>query len=105
MTRGGGRGAGDPTHRGASRPPGAGERKGGGPGASAGPGGQHATAARGGGPGATGTRGAPRRAEVRAMLGFLARFAGGWVAALVLLALVLAYHRLAFWAWVLPLPA
>jgi exosortase/archaeosortase family protein len=31
---------------------------------------------------------APRRAETRAILGFLARFGGGWIAALVLLALV-----------------
>jgi exosortase/archaeosortase family protein len=30
----------------------------------------------------------PRRAEVRAVLGFLARFAGGWIATLVLLSLV-----------------
>jgi exosortase/archaeosortase family protein len=33
-------------------------------------------------------RKAPRRAEVRAVLGFLARFAGGWIAILLLLAFV-----------------
>jgi exosortase/archaeosortase family protein len=36
---------------------------------------------------------APRRAEVRAVLGFLARFAAGWVATLVLFALVPAIDR------------
>ena len=36
---------------------------------------------------------APRRAEVRAVLGFLARFAAGWVATLVLLALMPAIER------------
>jgi exosortase/archaeosortase len=35
----------------------------------------------------------PRRAEVRAVLGFLARFAGGWIATLVLLAFVPAIDR------------
>jgi exosortase/archaeosortase family protein len=33
-------------------------------------------------------RKAPRRAEVRAVLGFLARFAGGWISILLLLAFV-----------------
>ena len=33
-------------------------------------------------------RKAPRRAEVRAVLGFLARFAGGWISTLVLLSFV-----------------
>lgn len=36
---------------------------------------------------------APRRTEVRAVLGFLARFVAGWVATLVLLALVPAIDR------------
>ena len=35
----------------------------------------------------------PRRAEVRAVLGFLARFASGWIAALVLFALVPSIER------------
>ena len=35
----------------------------------------------------------PRRAEVRAVLGFLARFAGGWVSILLLLAFVPAIER------------
>lgn len=41
-----------------------------------------------GGPAAGAGRTAPRRAEVRAVLGFLARFGGGWIATLVLLAFV-----------------
>ncbi len=41
-----------------------------------------------GGPTAGGGHTAPRRAEVRAVLGFLARFGGGWIATLVLLAFV-----------------
>jgi len=37
-------------------------------------------------PARAGARATPRRAETRAVLGFLARFAGGWIATLVLLA-------------------
>lgn len=94
MTRGGGRDAREPAHRGGSHPPAGGPQKGGGRGDGGGPGESHTTATRGGGgPGAPATRGAPRRAEVRAVLGFLARFAGGWVAALVLLALAPSIER------------
>jgi exosortase/archaeosortase family protein len=39
-------------------------------------------------PSGTGDRKAPRRAEIQAVLGFLARFAGGWISILLLLAFV-----------------
>ena len=40
-----------------------------------------------------GTRKAPRPGEVRAVLGFLGRFAGGWIATLVVLSFVPAIER------------
>jgi exosortase/archaeosortase family protein len=39
-------------------------------------------------PSGTADRKAPRRAEIQAVLGFLARFAGGWISILLLLAFV-----------------
>lgn len=44
-------------------------------------------------PGPAREPGAPRRAETRAVLGFLARFGGGWVATLLLLSLVPSIDR------------
>jgi len=57
------------------------------------PGAQPGPPAPAAGPGAAapsgiGDRKAPRRAEIQAVLGFLARFAGGWISILLLLAFV-----------------